>query len=108
MYNQKLATQSWRERNKERYQEYQKKYRENLYKERKKLIFDLLGNKCVKCGSIDNLEIDHIDPHLKLFDVLNYILANIDKLTNEIKKCQLLCYDCHKEKTKIEKSINHG
>ncbi len=65
-----------------------------------------LGGKCVKCGSISNLEFDHINPNTKSF-VLSRLWSIKDKvkLQIEIDKCQLLCKVCHKIKTDKENSL---
>lgn len=59
-----------------------------------------LGGKCVGCGTTHNLQFDHVDRTQKSFT----ISANRDKLyellLEEAKKCQLLCKECHKIKTR--------
>jgi 5-methylcytosine-specific restriction endonuclease McrA len=69
---------------------------------RKMFLIDILGGKCIKCGSIDNLEFDHIYPNTKSFTITHKLTRKIDILIDEIKKCQLLCYSCHKKKTAID------
>lgn len=50
-----------------------------------------------KCGSWDNLEIDHIDPSQKVSHrIWSYGATKRDK---ELSKCQVLCRKCHMEKT---------
>ena len=54
---------------------------------------------CVKCKSKENLELDHIDPEIKeSHRIFSWSKKRFDA---EIKKCQVLCRDCHKEKTRI-------
>ena len=67
---------------------------------RKARIIEYLGGVCVVCGTTQELEIDHIDPSLKSF-VLNGNNLNRtwEFLLPEVNKCQLLCYEHHKEKT---------
>lgn len=64
-----------------------------------------LGGKCVKCGSLENLHFDHIDPKTKFFEIgskiRNYARNRVEE---EIKKCQLLCKPCHLKKSGKEKS----
>jgi hypothetical protein len=56
---------------------------------------------CVKCGSTDRLELDHIDPSTK---VANSIWSwSLPRRQAEIAKCQVLCYKHHKEKSKADK-----
>ena len=52
---------------------------------------------CKTCGSWENLELDHIDPTLK---VSNRIWSwNLTRRNEEISKCQVLCKKCHQDKT---------
>jgi hypothetical protein len=52
---------------------------------------------CVQCGSIDDLELDHIDPVKKVsHNVWSWTKARQEV---ELAKCQVLCHDCHKIKT---------
>lgn len=64
--------------------------------------------KCTKCGSVSNLELDHIKREGKLSH--NIWSWSKEKREEEIEKCQVLCHDCHKEKTKEEweKLCKHG
>ena len=32
-------------------------------------IVQRLGGKCARCGSIENLQVDHVDPRTKKFEV---------------------------------------
>ena len=53
---------------------------------------------CVRCGSKERLELDHIDPKLKVsHNVWSWSEA---KRSAEIAKCQVLCHDCHWQKTR--------
>ncbi len=65
---------------------------------------DFLGGECISCGSTSNLEFDHIDPRLKLFEMSIAMDRNSNIWWNEVKKCQLLCVDCHRRKTQAEQS----
>lgn len=54
---------------------------------------------CEKCGSVDRLELDHIDPEFK---VTNNIWSwSVERREEELAKCQVLCHFCHKEKTAL-------
>lgn len=79
------------------------------YKKRKQHLIDILGGVCVECGTIENLEFDHIDPAQKSFVITaNWTMA-LEKLLVELAKCQLLCADCHQKKTRTEMgSAQHG
>lgn len=52
---------------------------------------------CCKCGTTENLELDHIDRTQK---VTHRIWSwSKEKRDVEIAKCQILCHDCHVEKS---------
>jgi 5-methylcytosine-specific restriction endonuclease McrA len=52
---------------------------------------------CVKCGSPDELEVDHIDPAQKV-DHRIWSWAE-PRMLAELAKCQVLCRRCHLAKT---------
>lgn len=54
---------------------------------------------CVKCGSWDALEIDHIDPAQKSAHISGFWSRRPEVLYAELAKCQVLCKPCHLEKT---------
>ena len=107
--NREYVTQKnreWRIENAEKYAAYldatrdshNLKNRQQRREKREKLI-KLMGGKCVKCNSTQFLEFDHIDPNNYGFCIGGNLWKKFDKLLAESKKCQLLCYSCHKEKT---------
>lgn len=57
---------------------------------------------CVVCGSDDRLEVDHVNPEEKQIDPRNLWSMSPRNLRRiaELAKCQVLCYGCHKEKTR--------
>ena len=58
---------------------------------------------CRYCGSLENLEVDHIDPATKIaHNVWSWSEA---RRAIELKKCQVLCATCHQVKTAHENSI---
>ena len=64
------------------------------------------GKSCAHCGSIENLELDHIDPATK-------ISCNVwgwaqERREAELAKCQPLCHSCHLAKTKANGESPHG
>lgn len=63
---------------------------------------------CKVCGSIDKLELDHIDPELKI-DHKIWSWSN-KRRSEELAKCQVLCEEHHMEKTvkQFSKPITHG
>jgi len=92
-------------KNKEDYKKYQKEWRKNDRIQRKQKIKERLGNKCSICGIDKNLEFDHIDHPLKYQQrgvANNWWYSNV-KIEETIQNIQLLCKDCHKEKSAAER-----
>jgi hypothetical protein len=59
------------------------------------------GKACVRCGSVESLELDHIDPATKVHHtVWDWSPARRE---TELAKCQVLCPPCH-----IVKTIENG
>ena len=84
------------ERSEEKKDYLKKRYYETLSECKEKL-----GGKCVKCGVKERLQFDHIHPKNKSFEITKRLLmGDRKKFEEELSKCQLLCYDCHLEKTK--------
>ncbi len=67
---------------------------------RRAKLVALLGGACKVCGTTENLHFDHINKKDKTLDIAHSIDTKEDILLNEIKKCQLLCDKCHRQKTK--------
>tara|TARA_B100000902_G_C26403056_1_gene478742 strand:+ start:73 stop:480 length:408 start_codon:yes stop_codon:yes gene_type:complete len=105
-----------KEKNKESIKEYRKQCWKNMSEEDREASRNrqrewyhkkmneyktLLGGKCAICEATENLEFDHIDPKNKLFNPTRYVTGGKPKdlLMEEFKKCQLLCRECHKNKT---------
>ena len=75
---------------------------------RKRLAWLALNGPCQKCGSSDNLEVDHIDPAQKVdHKVWTWKRVRRDV---ELAKCQALCRDCHKKKSAeySRRPLSHG
>tara|TARA_B100001094_G_scaffold74448_1_gene70756 strand:- start:241 stop:699 length:459 start_codon:yes stop_codon:yes gene_type:complete len=81
--------------------EEKKDYLKKRYYETLSECKEKLGGECVKCGVKERLEFDHIQPKNKSFEITRKLLmSDRKKFEEELNKCQLLCYDCHLEKTK--------
>ena len=88
------------EKHQEKLVEDQKKIR----KERRQYLEEYLGGKCVRCGTTERLEFDHIKPENKSYTIAcNITSFSLEELILEVDKCQLLCRPCH-----IEKSRENG
>lgn len=66
------------------------------------------GGRCVQCGSSERLEIDHIDPKTKAFNPANLWTRRREVRDAELAKCQVLCHDCHLDKTFGSVERGHG
>src|SRR5258706_7874062 len=95
-------------RDREEYNAYHRRAQHSQYRNRILMAKEILGNKCVNCGSIENLEFDHIDQTTKLFTITQRWNCRIDRFLEEIKKCVLRCNRCHKDRTSKQKSVEHG
>jgi len=74
------------------------------YKERRLKIKDeliaLSGGKCCVCGysrCTHALQFHHKDPTLKEFNLSGNCTWAINKVLEELKKCALICANCHAE-----------
>ena len=75
-------------------------YQSERWKNRKKKAVQLMGGACNKCGYCRNysaLEFHHLDPSIKEFHFDKGRRYSWEKCLNELKKCILLCSNCHKE-----------
>jgi hypothetical protein len=69
---------------------------------RKFLLDYLLKHPCESCGEADPivLEFDHLDPDKKMFSIGNLLhRSKLSLIENEIKKCRVLCANCHRRRT---------
>lgn len=79
-----------------------KKNVDRLIEKTREYIFQYLKkNPCVVCGESDIvvLEFDHRNPDEKKYNVSEMMKFSVESLKNEIKKCDVLCANCHRRKT---------
>lgn len=88
--------------------EYMRDYMKEYVAKRKARVHELLGGKCFLCGSIENLEVDHINPDEKSFTLARRWHRKWSDIEAELPKCQLLCQNCHKIKTKENGDLLRG
>lgn len=75
-------------------------------------IIMCMGGKCQKCGYNKNLtalELHHIDPYTKDFEINSSTikeLKRLGKLQEELDKCILLCANCHREEHNPDYQLN--
>ena len=106
--------------NKEKLLEYQKEYRQknrdtitlksrNKRRARLEEAVELLGGKCSKCNLVFDpvcYDFHHVNPSEKDLTIGENMLISKTKLFNEIKKCVLLCANCHRLTHKEIKDVN--
>lgn len=81
------------------------------YDKKRQYVYDyLLAHPCVRCGEKDPvvLSFDHIRG--KKFSVSFLVSRNRgwDIIEAEIKKCQILCHNCHARKTAKDRNWYKG
>ena len=67
-------------------------------REKKKYARNKLGNKCIVCGFDkyqSSLDIHHLNPNNKDKNFNSMRGWSLEKIDKEIKKCILLCRNCH-------------
>ena len=79
---------------------YHRNYSREYYHKRRNELIKRLGGKCAVCGSTENLEFDHIDADNKIFNIGHLLSKSKDEVDIELNKCQLLCKNCHLQKSK--------
>jgi YHS domain-containing protein len=88
------------ERNRERNLRNLYATRRRNYEKRKLHFVNLLGGKCSKCGYDKNyaaLAFHHLDPSKKESQIAPLQQHSIEWVEKEVKKCILLCHNCHAE-----------
>lgn len=98
----------------EHYAKYGDKYRARAKERRTRIrrdlqvrIIDYLNDKsCIECGESDIrvLEFDHINPEDKKFGIAMAIRNGMkwEDVFEELRKCQILCANCHKKRTAVQ------
>jgi len=62
---------------------------------------------CFDCGiqySPWVMQFDHINPFQKKFTIADMINGSLEDLKKEISKCQVVCANCHAERTHKQRS----
>lgn len=82
-------------------------YLKRRYAEQKTAFHAYLGDACARCGTTDDLQIDHVDPSKKSFPVSKlWPRKDLTLVYKELDKCQLLCRTHHEEKTAEEHRLS--
>ncbi len=73
------------------------------FNQKRRYILNQLKNKpCFDCqGWFEpcQMDWDHLDPNTKLFSVNKSMTRPLKETLEEIKKCQLVCSNCHRLRT---------
>src|SRR5688500_7164871 len=86
---------------KNHYNKQMSEYMTARYHRRRNNFIDSRGGKCESCGRSSGLEIDHVIPDDKSFSIGQVLSSGSEeKVLAELAKCQVLCTDCHKNKTR--------
>lgn len=75
-------------------------YHVKRWKSRKIKAISLFGSKCCKCNYNKNLaalDFHHLNPKEKEYDWRRLVKKPWNKVVEELKKCVLLCKNCHAE-----------
>jgi hypothetical protein len=75
--------------------------------EKTKYVMELKNKPCKICGKSFHssiMEFDHRDKNTKIMPVADMMKFSMEKLKEEIAKCDLLCAFCHRNKTHEEQS----
>ena len=109
---------AWRIANADRVRQYERDYyarnpdwRRNYmakrYADRRALIDQIKVDRgCADCGYHEHacaLDFDHREPSGKLFTIAEGSHWNLDRLLAEIEKCDVVCANCHRVRTKSQK-----
>jgi hypothetical protein len=98
-YKSKETLQAYQKRYREQHREQTHEYLHDWRLKRRAWAEEQLGGKCVRCGSTENLQFDHIDPATKTQAISRMWGSAEALLLAELQKCQLLCKPCHQAKT---------
>jgi len=99
------AKRRYYQKHKNRLNDESRELNTRLRYEKKNFIIENLGSKCCKCGTIDCLEIDHINPGLKKDQRCLYV-CSWGRIKSEMDNLQLLCSSCHQEKSQLQKDAS--
>jgi len=92
----KCKTKHFHKSNKKLYSKYRNKRRTN----NKNKLIKIFGGKCQKCGYNKNpsaLAFHHMYDKSFNLDITNLVSKSWASVLEEVKKCMLLCHNCHAE-----------
>jgi len=94
-----------------KYEERQNIIKNKRIKDRQEFINNYKTDAgCAKCGYKKHpaaLDFSHKDPKEKDFNISAGRFYSLDRLIKEIEKCDILCANCHREKTADDKDYTN-
>lgn len=88
------------------YNEYMRQYQAKRYEERRLALIAHLGGQCVRCGTTESLEFDHVNPLTKTYSIGKILNgAPWGRILGEATKMQLLCRPHHEDKSKYDAAL---
>jgi len=97
-----MKHKEWKKNNRERYLSVRRKHAHELSRRQRELIQREKMRPCMDCRVQYNpwvMHFDHRDPATKRFCVGNTTLRCSKTIMEEIKKCDVVCSNCHAERT---------
>lgn len=77
----------------------------------RKFIDEVKDNPCTDCGNRFPpcvMDFDHLDPKQKKFGIASGSTYTVERLKEEIAKCELVCANCHRIRTHKRRRPNLG
>lgn len=91
----------WQKKNKKKVASYKTKCKHNRRNELRSILNEIKQNSNCECGESYHkcLEFHHLDKSLKIENVSKMInkCVSVDIFKNEIKKCKIMCSNCHRK-----------
>ena len=85
-----------------------REYNRARYKKKRQEQILRLGGKCVWCGTVEDLQFDHIEASSKVDTIGRLWDRHSSTIDKELSKCQLLCRKCHTVKSIRNKETSGG
>lgn len=85
-----------------RHQDRVNTYQQKIRQEHKELLNSIKNKPCTDCHGWFNpwqMQFDHLPNFKKKFQISQAANRNIKALLTEIKKCEVVCSNCHDERT---------
>lgn len=96
-----VYNKTWYEKNKAKHKADAKRNTQKYRDRYKALVFELKSVPCADCGGKFHpvaMDFDHVLDN-KLWNISRMTAHSFDKLIDEIKKCEVVCSNCHRVRT---------